>query len=94
MIQLRRGIIELMPFVSITRLRVRFWRDVPRFLIQSFRSARQAKCATGNLAVSVLRDTHRAFWIHTVWRNEARHALIYALRRAPLGYGAAPGLVR
>ena len=71
MIQLRRGIIELMPFVSITRLRVRFWRDVPGFLIQSFRSARQAKRATGNLAVSVLRDTHRAFWTHTVWRDEA-----------------------
>ena len=66
-----RGIIELMPFVSITRLRVRFWRDMPGFLIQSFHSARQVKRATGNLAVSVLRDTDRAFWTHTVWRDEA-----------------------
>lgn len=30
-----------MPFVSITRLRVRSWRYLPRFLIQSFRAARE-----------------------------------------------------
>jgi heme-degrading monooxygenase HmoA len=61
-----------MPFVSITRLRVRFWRYVPRFLIQSqsLRAALQAKRATGNLAISVLRDADRAFWTRTVWRDE------------------------
>ena len=37
-----------MPFVSITRLRVRSWRYLPGFLIQSFRAARQAKRATGS----------------------------------------------
>jgi hypothetical protein len=57
-------------FVSITRLRVRSWRYVPVFLIQSFRAAQQAKRATGSLAVSVLRDTDRAFWTRTVWRDE------------------------
>ena len=60
-----------MPFTSITRLRVRFWRYVPRFLVQSLRAALQAKRATGNLAVSVLRDADRAFWTRTVWRDEA-----------------------
>jgi quinol monooxygenase YgiN len=60
-----------MPFVSITRLRVRHWRYLPRFLFQSFRAARQAKRAAGNLAVSVLRDADRAFWTRTVWRDEA-----------------------
>ena len=60
-----------MPFVSITRLRVRSWRYVPGFLIQSLRAALQAKRATGNLAVSVLRDADRAFWTRTVWRDEA-----------------------
>ena len=60
-----------MPFVSITRLRVRSWRYLPGFLIQSFRSARQAKRAAGSLAVSVLRDAHLAFWTRTVWRDEA-----------------------
>jgi heme-degrading monooxygenase HmoA len=60
-----------MPFVSITRLRVRSWRYVPVFLIQSLRAALQAKRATENLAVSVLRDADRAFWTRTVWRDEA-----------------------
>ena len=60
-----------MPFVSITRLRVRRWRYVPQFLIQSLRAARQAKPAAGSISVSVLRDADRAFWTRTVWRDEA-----------------------
>jgi quinol monooxygenase YgiN len=59
-----------MPFVSITRRRVRHWRYVPRFLVQSIRAARQARGAAGNLHVSVLRDADRAFWTRTVWRDE------------------------
>ena len=59
-----------MPFVSVTRLRVRSWRYAPGFLIQSFRSAYQAKLAAGSISVSVLRDTDRAFWTRTVWRDE------------------------
>src|SRR5271169_1980131 len=60
-----------MPFVSITRLRVRRWRYQPQFLFHSFRAARQAKFALGSLSVSVLRDADRAFWTRTVWRAEA-----------------------
>ena len=60
-----------MPFVSITRLRVGSWRYVPGFLIQSLRTALQAKRATGNLAISVLRDADRAFWTRSVWHDEA-----------------------
>ena len=60
-----------MPFVSITRLRVRRWRYLPQFLVQSIRAARQAKRAAGSLAVSILRDADRAFWIRTVWSDEA-----------------------
>ena len=60
-----------MPFVSITRLRVRHWRYFPGFLIQSFRAARQAKLAAGSLSVSILRDADRTFWTRTVWRDEA-----------------------
>jgi len=56
--------------VSITRLRVRCWRYVPQFLIQSLRAARQAERAAGSISVSVLRDTDRAFWTRTVWRDE------------------------
>src|SRR5438270_12779563 len=60
-----------MPYVSITRLRVRSWRYLPQFLIQSIRAAHQARRAAGHLAVSVLRDADRAFWTRTVWRDEA-----------------------
>src|ERR1700737_3106262 len=60
-----------MPLVSITRLRVRSWRYMPGFLIQSVRAGRQAKRAAGSLAVSVLRDADRAFWTRTVWHDEA-----------------------
>ena len=59
-----------MPFVSITRLRVRSWRYLPRFVIHSFRVARQAKLAAGSLAVSILRDANLAFWTRTVWSEE------------------------
>ena len=60
-----------MPLVSITRLRVRRWRYVPQFLVQSIRAARQAKRSAGSISVSVLRDADRAFWTRTVWRDEA-----------------------
>jgi hypothetical protein len=83
-----------MPFVSITRLRVRRWRYLPQFLFQSIRAARQAKRAAGNLAVSVFRDADRAFWTRAVWRDEAAMRSFYAIRRASSDYGAAPRVVR
>ena len=60
-----------MPFVSITRLRVRRWRYLPQFIFQSIRAAYQAKRSPGSLAVTVLRDADRAFWTRTVWRDQA-----------------------
>jgi heme-degrading monooxygenase HmoA len=60
-----------MPFVSITRLRVRSWRFLPVFLLAAFRSGKQARNADGNLAVKILRDKHRAFWTSTCWDSEA-----------------------
>jgi hypothetical protein len=60
-----------MPFVSITRLRVRSWRYWPAFIFQSLRSARQAKVASGSLSVSILRDAGLAFWTRTVWSEES-----------------------
>jgi hypothetical protein len=59
-----------MPFVSITRLRVRSFRYLPVFLIGAFRSARQAKNAPGNLAVSLLSDSNFTFWTRTLWSDE------------------------
>jgi heme-degrading monooxygenase HmoA len=59
-----------MPFVSITRLRVRSWRYLPAFLVQSIRSARQAASTSGNLAVSLLREKKNVYWTRTVWSSE------------------------
>ena len=59
-----------MPFVSISRLRVRSWRYLPTFLVNAFQAARQARLAPGSLAISVLRDARLAFWTRTVWTNE------------------------
>jgi hypothetical protein len=43
---------------------------LPAFLINVFRSARQAKAASGNLAVSLLSDARFTFWTRTVWNDE------------------------
>jgi Domain of unknown function (DUF3291). len=59
-----------MPFVSITRLRVRSWRYLPAFLVQSIRSARQANSAPGSLAVALLREKKNVYWTRTVWNSE------------------------
>jgi hypothetical protein len=59
------------PFVSITRLRVRSWRYLPAFLFQALRIARQAASAGGNLAVNLLRDRRSAFWTATTWSSES-----------------------
>ena len=60
-----------MPFVSITRLRVRSWRYLPAFFVAAFRSASQARRAEGNLAFNVLRDAGDTFWTRSVWTDEA-----------------------
>jgi hypothetical protein len=60
-----------MPFVSITRVRVRLWRYVPSFLLHSAGALLQAKFSSGNLSASVLADAHFAFWSRTVWSEEA-----------------------
>ncbi len=59
-----------MYFVSLTRLRVRSWRYLPAFFLQTYRSARQARSAEGVLSVSLLRDAHNTFWTRTVWNSE------------------------
>jgi heme-degrading monooxygenase HmoA len=60
-----------MPFVSITRLRVRSWKYLPFFFVAAFRSALQARRAKGNLAVSILREAHNTFWTRSLWTDEA-----------------------
>jgi heme-degrading monooxygenase HmoA len=60
-----------MPFVSITRLRVRSWRFLPMFVVLALRSARQSDAAEGNLATKLLADQHNTFWTVTLWTSDA-----------------------
>ena len=60
-----------MPFISITRLRVRSWRFLPSFFVQAVLAARQARAAVGNLGVSVLREAGNVFWTRTLWDSES-----------------------
>lgn len=60
-----------MPFISITRLRVRSWRFFPAFFYEAIRSARQAKVAEGIVAVKLLREARNTWWTCTAWDAEA-----------------------
>jgi hypothetical protein len=60
-----------MPFVSVTRLRVRSLMFLPAFLFDAVRSALQAKAAEGILAVKLLRDARNTWWTSTAWDSEA-----------------------
>jgi hypothetical protein len=73
-----------MPFVSITRLRVRSWFYLPAFVVQSLRIARQAARADGNLAVKLLRDRRNTFWTGTSWSSEgSMKAFMHAKPHGP-----------
>jgi hypothetical protein len=73
-----------MPFVSITRLRVRSWSYFPAFLVHTLRIARQAARAEGNLAVKLLRDHRNAFWTGTSWSSEgSMKAFMHAKPHGP-----------
>jgi hypothetical protein len=59
-----------MPFVSVTRLRLRSaWYRIP-FMIYALMSSRQARRSRGNLGVKLLRDANRAFWTLTAWQKD------------------------
>jgi hypothetical protein len=74
-----------MALISITRLRVRRWWYLPQFFLDSFRSAKQAAAAEGNLHVALLRDRHLTFWTSTSWTNEAAmKAFMHAQPHGPV----------
>jgi heme-degrading monooxygenase HmoA len=73
-----------MPFVSITRLRVRSWSRLPAFFLQTLRIARQAARAEGNLAVKLLRDSRNTYWTGTCWSTqESMKAFMLAKPHGP-----------
>jgi hypothetical protein len=59
-----------MPFVSITRLRVRSLRFLPSFALHTWRSLRQVKGAPGFRGGSLLADRRWTFWTMTAWDSQ------------------------
>jgi hypothetical protein len=55
---------------SVTRLRVRSFRDLPAFLWMTFLIQRQAKHAPGFVGGELLIDNFRTYWTLTVWKDE------------------------
>lgn len=67
----RPGINVSMPFVSITRLRIRSWRFMPIFAVHTLRTLAQTRQADGFIGGSLLADRGRTFWTMTLWRDPA-----------------------
>ncbi len=60
-----------MPFVSITRLRLRSVRFLPFFVVHTLRSLRQVKRAPGFCSGSLLPDRGWTFWTLTLWDKQS-----------------------
>ena len=60
-----------MPFVSITRLRVRSPEFIDPFSAAVPDVYAQSATAPGNLGLDLLADAHRTFWTKTVWTDRA-----------------------
>ena len=60
-----------MPFISITRLRVRSVRFLPGFLLYTWRSLRQVRGSSGLEGGRLLADRSWTFWTMTAWDSEA-----------------------
>ena len=59
-----------MPFISITRLKVRAIRFLPGFAIDAIRTNRQVKRASGFQRGSLLMDRDWTFWTMTAWDDQ------------------------
>ena len=59
-----------MVFVSVTRLRIRSWRFMPGFALETLRTRAQVERAAGFLTGSLLPDRQRTFWTMTLWRSQ------------------------
>jgi hypothetical protein len=59
-----------MPFVSLTRLRVRSVRFLPQFLLYVLRTVRQVRRAHGFSGGALLADRKWTFWTMTAWSTQ------------------------
>jgi hypothetical protein len=60
-----------MPFISLTRLRIRSVRHLPWFMMHTMRSMGQIRQAPGFRGGAVLADRRRAFWTVSAWDGSA-----------------------
>lgn len=58
-----------MPFVSVTRLRLRSIRFLPAFAVHTLGTLRQVRGSAGFLGGSLLPDRRWTFWTLTVWTD-------------------------
>ena len=65
------GKVGVMPFVSVTRLRLRDPEFVPPFLADAIAADAQARTAPGNLGVDLLAEPSDVYWTKTVWIDQA-----------------------
>lgn len=75
-----------MPFVSVTRLRIRSLRFLPGFAYHAHRSRQQASVAPGFRHGALLADRNRTFWTMTVWtdRESMRRYMTSAAHQAAM----------
>lgn len=59
-----------MPFVSLTRLRIRSVRFLPMFVVHMLRTLRQVKRSAGFQHGALLADRNWTFWTMTAWDNQ------------------------
>ncbi len=74
-----------MPFVSVTRLRIRAFRFLPGFALHAVRTRSQVRRAPGFAGGAILADRGWTFWTLTAWSDEAdmrRYILAGAHREA------------
>jgi heme-degrading monooxygenase HmoA len=60
-----------MPFISVTRLRIRSLRFLPSFALNFLGTRRQVRNASGFRGGSLLADRAWAFWTMTAWDSQA-----------------------
>lgn len=73
-----------MPFISVTRLRLRRWTYLPAFLLSAVPIKARAERSAGNLGARVLNDRRMTFWTCTCWESEeAMRAFMLAKPHGP-----------
>jgi hypothetical protein len=60
-----------MPLISVTRLRLRSFFYLPKFIWYTLKSQRQAERSQGFLGGRLMRSKGNAFWTVTAWKDEA-----------------------